>query len=109
MALNTVQVKFVNEAARPMIERLILFRSQLDAFVIDFDNQQTPLPTDATVLTDNEAGTAARTDAPQLTGAQMNQLRLFCANMRDQISGTALNTLVGLSVRSIETILRSGG
>lgn len=42
MPLNPVQVKFVNEAVRPMVERVIFFRSQLDAFVQDFDNQQTP-------------------------------------------------------------------
>lgn len=108
MALNPVQVKFINEAVRPTIEKLILFRSQLDAFVLDFDNQQTALPTNGTVLDDNQDGTAPRTDAPQLTGAQVSQLRTFCANMRDQISGTALNTLVALSVRPVETILRSG-
>src|SRR5687768_392321 len=104
MALSEVQVKFVNEVVRPMIERVILFRSQLDAFVLDkiervilfrsqldafvldFDNQQTPVPTNATVMDDNSSGTAPRTDAPQLTGAQITSLRNFCAGMRDQIS-----------------------
>ena len=106
MALNSVQVKFVNEAARPMVEQLILFRSKLDAFVLDYDNQQTPLPTTAAVLDDNSEGTAPRTDAPQITGAQAQSLRTFCANMRDQITGACLNTLVQVAVRSVESILR---
>lgn len=107
MALNQVQVKFVNEAVRPMIEKLILFRSQLDAFVLDFDNQQTALPTNATVLDDNADGSAPRADAPQIQGTHVSQLRTFCLNMRDQISGAALNTLVQLAVRDVDTILRS--
>lgn len=106
MPLNPVQVKFVNEVVRPMTERIILFRSQLDAFVLDFDNQQTPLPTSATALDDNADGTAPRADAPQLTGAQCTQLRNFAIGMRDQISGTALNTLIQVAVRDIENILR---
>lgn len=108
MPLNQVQVKFVNEAVRPTIERLIFFRSQLDAFVLDYDNQQTVLPTTATVLDDNADGSAPRPDAPQLTGAQVASLRTFCANMRDQISTTALNTLVNVAVRPVEMILRQG-
>jgi hypothetical protein len=107
MPLNPVQVQYVNAVVRPMIERLILFRSELDAFVLDYDNQQTPLPTTAAVLDDNAAGTAPRTDAPTLTGAQVAQLRTFCAGMRDQISATALNTLVQTAVRSVEAILRN--
>jgi hypothetical protein len=107
MALNQVQVKFVNEAIRPMIEKLIRFRSELDALVVDFDNQQTPLPTDGTVLTDNTDGSAPRADAPQITGAQATALRTFCAGMRDQINASAHNILVQLSVRSVEQILRN--
>ena len=107
MALNPVQVKFVGEVVRPMVEKLIRFRSELDAFVLDFDNQQTPLPTNATVLDDGADGSAPRTDAPQMTGTQATQLRTLAVGMRDQISGVTLNTLVNVSVRPIETILRS--
>ena len=107
MPLTQVQVKFVTEAVRPMVEKLILFRSQLDAFVLDFDNPQTPLPTNGTVLDDNATGDAPRPDAPQLTGAQVTALRNFAAGMRDQISGTSLNTLVTVAVRSVEQILRN--
>jgi hypothetical protein len=106
MALTPVQVGFVTEAVRPTVEMLILFRSRLDAFILDFDNQQTPLPTNATVLDDNVSGTAPRTDAPQLTGAQVTALRTFCGNMKGQLSDANLATLVSVSVRSVETILR---
>jgi DNA gyrase/topoisomerase IV subunit B len=106
MALNQVQVKFVGEVIRPMIEELILFKSKLDAFVLDFDNQQTPLPTNATVLDDNDAGTSPRTDAPQLTGTQSANLRTFCANMSSQITPTQLAALVNASARPVEHILR---
>lgn len=107
MPLNPVQVLFVREVARPTIERLIRLKSELDAFVLDFDNQWTPIPTSAVALDDNDTGTAPRADAPALTGAQVTQLRGFCANMSGQISGPALNTLVQVAVRSVESILRS--
>ena len=106
MALNPVQVAFVNETCRPLIEKLIKARYELDAFVLDFDNQQTPLPTAATDLDDNSNGTAPRTDAPTLQGDQMTQLRNFAANMRDQISSVALDSLVALSVRPVAAIIR---
>jgi hypothetical protein len=108
MALNQTQVKFVNEAIRPMVEELILFKSKLDAFVLDFDNQQTPLPTNATVLDDNDAGTAPRIDAPQITGAQATSLRTFCFNMSAQITPASLAALVNVSARPVEHILRRG-
>jgi len=106
MPLSTVQVKFVNEAARPTIEQLIAMRYTLDAFVLDFDNQQDPIPTDATVLDDDSSGTSPRTGAPELTGANVQSLRNFAANMRDQINGPALNALVALAVRPVSTIIR---
>jgi hypothetical protein len=104
--LNEVQRAFVNEAARPMIEKLIRFRYELDAFVLDADNQQAAISTAADVLNDNLDGSAPRADAPQLQGAHLLQLRNFAAAMRDQINGTALNALVALSVRSVNTIMR---
>lgn len=106
MPLSVPQVKFVNEAARPMIERLIRIRSELDAFVVDFDNLQVALP--AGNLDDNDTGTAPRADAPVLTAADVTNLRNFCANMRNIIDNTAgaYTTLVRLSVRPVEQILR---
>lgn len=106
MPLTQQQVQFVNGTCRPMIERLIRLRSELDAFVLDFANQQTPLPTNAVNLDDNDAGTAPRADAPTLQGTHTSQLNTLCTNMRDVISGATLNTLAQLSVRPIETVLR---
>lgn len=107
MALAPQQVAFTNDVVRPMIEKLIRFRSELDAFVLDYANQQTPLPTNAVNLDDNSTGTAPRSDAPTLQGTHVANLNTFCTNMRDTISGAALNTLVQLSVRPVETILRN--
>lgn len=107
MPLNQVQVAFVRDVIRPMVEKLIRFRSELDAFVLDFDNQQTALPTNATVLEDNADGLTPRADAPNITGAQATSLRNFCLGMRDQITPANLNTLINVSARSVETILRS--
>jgi hypothetical protein len=105
--LNPVQVAFVQEAARPTIEKLIRARSVLDAFVLDYDNMQTPIVADSEVLNDAPGGVTPRTDAPNLTGTNLLQLRNFAANMRDQINGVALNSLIELSVRSVEDILRN--
>lgn len=106
MPLNQTQVKFVG-VSRQMVEKLIRFRSELDAYVLDYDNQgASALPTTAVALDDNEAGTAPRADAPAITGAQIQSLRGFALGMRDQISGATLNTLISVSVRSVEEILR---
>jgi|GEM_PF-5946634 len=107
--LNNVQRTYVNEVARPMIERLIKFRYELDAFVLDTDNMQNPIANIADVLNDAEGGTSPRADAPTLQGNQITQLRNFAANMRDQINAATLNTLVSLSVRSVQDILRNNG
>lgn len=106
IALNEVQRTYVNEVARPMIERLIAFRYALDAFVLDTDNQQTPIANVADVLNDNADGSAPRSDAPQLLGSHITSLRNFAAGMRDQISAGALNTLVQVSVRDVQTIIK---
>lgn len=104
--LNEVQRTFVNDVARPMIEKLIKFRYQLDAFVLDTDNQQTAIPNQAEVLNDGVNGVEPRSDAPQLLGTQITQLRNFAANMRDQINGASLNVLVQVAVRDVQTIIR---
>lgn len=104
--LNPVQRAYVNEVVRPMVERIIYFRDQLDAFLLEADNQQTPIPNVADTLNDGADGTTPRTDAPVLQGTHVTSLRTFAANMRDQISGAALNTLVALAVRDVETIIR---
>lgn len=105
--LNEVQRAYINETVRPMIERIILFRDELDAFVLEADNQQTPIPNVADTLNDGTGGITPRTDAPTLQGTHVTQLRNFAAGMRDQISGAALNALVALSVRDVRTITRT--
>jgi len=108
MPLNEVQVKFVNEAARPLIEELVRIKMTiLDPFVVDFDNQQDPLPTDATILDDGNGGEAPRTDAPKLTGANVTALRNFANNMANQISDVDLAAMVELAVRPVAQIIRN--
>ena len=108
MPLNPVQVKFANEVVRPFIEKIILHCSQLDAFISDYDNQQTPLPSSgATPIDDNATGTAPREDAPTLTGAQIGAFRTFVGNMRAQVSAGNLASLIEASVRPLEAILRN--
>lgn len=104
MSLNLPQVAFVR-TSRQMIEYLIRVRTRLDAYVLDYDNQQVALPTDATVLDDSADGSTPRDDAPQLTGANVQSLRNFSAGMRDQINEVALDSLVELAVRDVNTII----
>lgn len=106
MALNQVQVKLVNEVVRPWIEQVIRMTSQMDAFLLDMNNQQVPLPTTAVNLDDNADGTAPRADAPVLTGQMVENLRLFTTTMRGAVSAQALQQLVSASVRPVEQILR---
>ena len=104
--LNETQVAYVNETVRPMVERIVRIYSQLDAFVLESGNQQSPIANTADQLADSN-GTLARTDAPALTGQNVAQLATFVGNMRDQINGVALDSLIALMVRDYETVVRS--
>lgn len=104
--LTEVQRLFVGEA-RKQIERVLLFKQQLETFVADYDNQQAPLPTDAEVLNDATSGTTPRSDAPQITGQRIAQLRTLCNSMATQLDGPTENVLISLAVRSLETIYRN--
>lgn len=104
--LTTVQRDLVNGTCRPMIERFVLFCHELDAFVLEMDNQQDPITANGDDLGDGADGTAPRDDAPVLTGTLLAQLRTFAANMRAEVSDTALDTLVALCVRDVRTITR---
>lgn len=108
MALNIVQQKFINEAARPHMEDIIKALYILDNFVTDYDAIQSSsniLPEDATVLDD--AGSTPREDAPQLSGLNVKQLRDFSANMSAVVTPTAKEILISLMVRSLNTVLRN--
>lgn len=107
MPLNTVQQDFVNGAARPHMETLVRILHELDSFVADYDALQATgdaLPIDATVLDD--AGSAPRDDAPNLTGADLQNLRDFSANMSAVVGAAAKQTLIARMVRSLSKVLR---
>lgn len=108
MALNQVQVKFINEAARVHMESIVKALHTLDTFVADYDALQATadaLPEDATVMDDNTTGTAPRADAPQLTGLNVKQLRDFSASMSAVVNAAAKQVLVGKMVRPLGTVL----
>ena len=102
--LSTIQKKFVQETCRPMIEELIKMRYKLDAFVKDYDNQQTPIVANEEILNDG-VGDNPREDAPNLTGTRLSQLRTFSNNMLNQID-SSISVLVELSVRDLYTIIK---
>ena len=105
MPLNQVQNSFVNEAARPHFETFIRVVHELDTFVADYDAIQgsaDALPEDATVLDDG------RTDAPQLTGQDLKNLRDFSANMSAILTPTAKDALISKMVRSLAVVLKLG-
>lgn len=106
-SLSTVQKNLVNETVRPAIETLVAIRYRLAAIVDELDNQQEPIASTPDILNDDPQGDQPRDNAPNLTGQQITQLRNFAANMRDQIDGTALNTLISLAVRDVPTIVRN--
>ena len=105
--LNEVQRRYTNEVVRPMIESLIRFRYELDAFVLEADNQQYPIANVAEDLNDGDNGTIPRSDAPVLKANNITQLRNFASGMRDQINVASLNALVALAVRDVQNIVRS--
>lgn len=109
MALNQVQADFVNNAARPHMEEVVKALHVLDTYVADYDALQASgdaLPVDATVLDD--ALTAPRDDAPQLTGADLQNLRDFSANMSAVVGATAKQVLIGKMVRTLNNVLKVG-
>lgn len=109
MPLNTVQTSHINGAARPMLETLIKIAHDLDTFVADHDAIQASsdaLPTTSAVLDD--AGDAPRDDAPNLTGADLQNLRDFSANMSAVLTDPAKQILIGKMVRPLNTVLKIG-
>jgi histidine ammonia-lyase len=107
MALNQVQQDFVNGAARPQMEVIVRILHELDTFVEDYDALQgsaDALPTDSTVLDD--AGSAPRDDAPELTGAQLQTLRNVSENMSLEINAATKDTLISKMVRPLAIVLK---
>lgn len=105
-SLDVVQRKFIQEACRPLVEEFIRFHSQLNSFILDYDNQQNPIAVDKDTLNDGDKD-SPRSDAPYLTGSDIEQLRTFAVNIRDQISKETLDMLVKLAVRDVNTIIQN--
>ena len=103
--LNEVQRAYINETVRPAIENMIKFRYKLAMLVDEMSNQADPILNNADTLGDGEGGTVARTDAPELTGQNVQQLLGFATTMRDQVSTVELNSLIKLAVRDVNTIV----
>ena len=106
--LDAVQVAFMNETVRPALEALVKFKFRADAFVLDYDNQQVPIVTDADNLGDDSAGTAPRIGAPTWTGTRLAQFRTLVGNMADQLDGPTLNVMIELLVRDLNNIVSDG-
>lgn len=104
--LNEVQVAFVNEEVRVDIEKLVRIRYELSAMSLEFANQQSPITNNTETLNDATGGTSPRTDAPTLTGQNVNQISAFANALLAQIDDTALDALVKLSVRTVSSIVR---
>lgn len=92
------------------MEEIIRAKHVLDTFVADYDALQATadaLATDTTVLND-DTDTTPRADAPQLTGADLQNLRDFSANMSAVIGAAAEQVLIGKMVRPLATVLKIG-
>ncbi len=106
--MNQVQIDFINNTVRPQMETIIRDLHELDTFVADYDAIQAgsdAIPEDATVMNDNRTGDAPRSDAPELTGAQIKVLRDLSASMSAIIDGPTKQTLVSRMVRALATVL----
>ncbi len=106
--LDPVQVAFMNETVRPALEALVKFKFRADAFVLDYDNQQTAIVTDADDLGDDPSGTAPRVGAPVWTGTRLDQFRTLIGSMADTLDGPTLDVMIELMVRDLNSVVGSG-
>ena len=108
MALNRVQKDHINGAVRPHMETLVRILHELDTFVADHDALQgsgDALEVNGTVMNDGD-GDNPRTDAPQLSGAQIKTLRDLSAAMSLEVNAATKAVLVGKMVRPLSAVLR---
>ena len=103
--LDPVQVAFINETVRPMLEALVKFKFRVDAFVLDYDNQQNAIATTADDLGDDASGTAPRVGAPTWTGTRLGQFRTLSGDMADALNGATLNVMIELMVRDLNSVI----
>lgn len=107
--LNPVQVAFVNETIRPMVESLVKMKFRLDAFNLDYDNQQTPIVEDGDDLGDGVDGLVPRVGAPVWTGTKASQMRTVTGNMAATLSGATLDAMIALMVRDLAIVTGQAG
>ena len=103
--LDPVQVAFMNEAVRPMLEALVKFKFRADAFVLDYDNQQNAIATTADDLGDGVDGLTPRVGAPTWTGTRLAQFRTLNGNMADQLDGATLDVMIELMVNALHNVV----
>ena len=103
--LDPVQVAFINETVRPMLDALVKFKFRVDAFVLDYDNQQNAIATTADDLGDDPSGTAPRIGAPAWTGTRLGQFRRLGGDMADALDGVTLNVMIELMVRDLNNVI----
>jgi hypothetical protein len=104
--INQVQRTFVQGSARQHIETVIRFKSLLDSYVDDYDNQQTPIAETADIINDNRDLTAPRDDAPNLTGNDLKTLRDLSQIMSNTLDTAYENDLISLAARPVSSIRR---
>ena len=103
--LDPVQVAFINETVRPMLEALVKFKFRADAFVLDYDNQQNAIVTDADDLGDGVDGQVPRVGAPTWTGTRLAQFRTLNGNMADALDGATLDVMIELMVHDLNQVI----
>lgn len=105
---NQVQRDFINNAARPHMEEMIRMIHVLDTYVADYNALQgsvDALGVDATILNDGD-DTTPRSDAPQLSGADLQNMRNFSENMSAVVGAIAKDQLISKMVRNLNSVLR---
>lgn len=108
MPLNPIQVDNVG-TCRKFLELLIHADNEFETFVAWFDAIQlgdNAFTIDATVLDDATGGAAPRTDAPEITGQNLQALRDIANNMKTQLDAQR-NTLIAKMARDLKTVKQS--
>ena len=95
----------MNETVRPTLEDVVRFKFRLDAFILDYDNQQNAIATTADDLGDGVDGTAPRVAVPVWTGTRLGQFRTLGGSMADALDGATLNVMIELMVRSLNFVI----
>ena len=90
-----------------MLDALVKFTFRVDAFVLDYDNQQNAIATTADDLGDGVDGLVPRVGAPVWTGTRLAQCRTLNGSMADALDGATLNVMIELMVRDLNHVIGS--